>query len=155
MKNLGRIIFISSLFVSFVASLYPQNIKPYATVIDAWVVDNVLLDGKKGIEIHIKVDTYNHGTFEAYASFLFFLEDGSTLKDFNGEYVAGNGQVAASAAFTPSSSEASDEIVVFIPYEEMHVKGAKANLKCLSIIYDYKWRRIAISDYLYFSVNDE
>lgn len=148
-----RLFLIVSLFVVFACLLYSQNIRPYARITDFWTRDEVVLNERKGLELHLSLDIYNHGSFEAHARFLFYLEDGSILKDFNGEYVTLDGQVTVEQTFTPNTAEENYEIVVFMPYEELHVKGAKGNLKCLGLIYDYDNKQIAVSDYLTFFVD--
>ncbi len=148
-----RLFLIVLLFSLSACLLYSQNIRPYARITDFWTEDNVVVGGRSGMNIHLVLDVYNHGGFEAYARFLFYLHDGSMLRDYNGEYVTLDGQVTVEKTFTPKSAEENYDVIVFMPYDELHVKGAKANLKCLGLIYDYNNEQIAISDYITFFVD--
>ncbi len=149
----ARLLWVVLLFVSFACLLHPQNIAPYAEVTNFWIENEVFLDDQIGMEIHLKVNMYNHGGFEAHARFLFYLTDGSMLKDYNGEYVTLDGQVTVEKTFMPKSAEENYEVVVFMPYDELHVKGARANLKCLGLIYGYNNEQLAVSDYIIFFVD--
>ncbi len=148
-----RICFIIQLLILSTCVLHSQNIKPYAQITDFWVEDDVSDGDQMGLNLHLVIDIYNHGGFKAYARFLFYLEDGTMLRDYNGEYVTFDGQVTVEQTFRPKTAEESYEIIVFMPYDELHVKGAKANLKCLGLIYDYNDEQVAISDYLTFFVD--
>ncbi len=153
MKN-TKLFLIVLLFSLSTCLLYSQNIQPYAIITDFWTENDVFVDDIRGMEIHLALDVYNHGGFEAYARFLFYLDDGSMLRDYNGEYTTFDGQVTVEKVFMPQTAEENYDVVVFMPYDELHVKGARAILKCLGLIYDYNNEQIAISDYITFFVDD-
>lgn len=153
MKRQKLFLIVVLLCVLSACLLHSQNIRPYARITDFWTKDDVVFEDRRGLELHLSLDIYNHGSFEAHVRFLFYLEDGTVLKDFNGEYVTLDGQVTVEKTFTPTTAEENYEVVVFMPYEELHVKGAKGNLKCLGLIYDYDNKQIAVSDYVTFFVD--
>ncbi len=147
-------ILISALFFLPSVLLYSQNISSSAVIKEVWIDNDIIFNNAEGIEVHIVVEVHNHINREGQVAFLFFLEDISPLKDYNGEYVSINGQVFTSTKFRADSAADTKTVVVFIPYKEMHVQGANVNLKCLAIVYDYQGRQIAMSDYIDFTVEE-
>ncbi|MCI4667748.1 MAG: hypothetical protein MRZ79_06270 [Bacteroidia bacterium] len=96
-----------------------------------WAEYGVWQDGKKGMKIHANFVVNNLKGQKCSLNAWFSFQNGNKLKDFNGRFKTGSGQVATYEYFTPlyDNTRFSD-FVMFIPYDELHCTGTgKYNLR--------------------------
>ena len=89
-----------------------------------WADFDVWEDGEKGMRIHAKFEIEEaKGTKGEVISYFFFNVPGEKpLKDFNGKYATGKGNVAVTKAISLKYDRAVfDDFQMFIPYKELHV----------------------------------
>jgi hypothetical protein len=92
---------------------------------------NVTKDDEFGMEIHLKLNITGGkgGSFNANA--YFFFRDGRPLRDFDNKYFTKTGFVSTSQRLTPEyESTEYDDIVLFIPYDQLHLNEESCQLKC-------------------------
>lgn len=97
----------------------------FCTINKDWQEHNILVNGQKGMRIHINLDVVNmlntKGRFVAY----FYSEDGEALKDQNNLYKTDDGHISTHVDFKPSYQNANyADLSVFIPYDELHISEA-------------------------------
>ena len=99
-----------------------QNL-PTAKILKIWKNDNVSVDGKKGLKIHVHFEVNNMKNKTGNVVAYFYHKNGTDgLKDTNNKYHTTSGTVATSSAFTPSYDNSSyKDFTLFIPYSELHV----------------------------------
>lgn len=99
-----------------------QNL-PTAKILKIWKNDNVSVDGKKGLKIHVHFEVNNMKNNTGNVVAYFYHKNGTDgLKDTNNKYHTTSGTVATSSAFTPSYDNSSyKDFTLFIPYSELHV----------------------------------
>ena len=101
-----------------------------------WTEHNVYQNGVKGMMLHAKfrvVNAYNQsGKVIAY----FHYNDGTALKDFNGQYCTNDGKVCVSSAIRPGYKDTTyDNLSIFMPYEELHMGSGRSELNYRMQIY--------------------
>ena len=96
---------------------------PTAKILKIWKNDNVSVDGKKGLKIHVHFEVNNMKNNTGNVVAYFYHKNGTDgLKDTNNKYHTTSGTVATSSAFTPSYDNSSyKDFTLFIPYSELHV----------------------------------
>lgn len=99
-----------------------QNL-PTAKILKIWKNDNVSVDGKKGLKIHVHFEVNNMKNKTGDVVAYFCHKNGTDrLKDTNNKYNTVEGNVCTSSAFTPSYDNSSyKDFTLFIPYSELHV----------------------------------
>ena len=99
-----------------------QNL-PTAKILKIWKNDNVSVDGKKGLKIHVHFEVNNMKNKTGNVVAYFYHKNGTDgLKDTNNKYHTTSGTVATSSGFTPSYDNSSyKDFTLFIPYSELHV----------------------------------
>lgn len=100
------------------------------TVQNVWQEHNVVVDGLTGMSIHLKLETYNLKNTVCQAIAYFYFDNNEPLKDFNDTYSTENGNISASTEFTPIYDPAAfNDLVISIPYDELHLLAGKHALK--------------------------
>ncbi|MBQ2124100.1 MAG: BACON domain-containing protein [Bacteroidaceae bacterium] len=124
-----------------------------ATIQDITVKHNVTTNGAKGMEILVDFNVRNMlnrtGTCNAY----FYTSDGNyALQDGNNKYKTQSGKVCSTKEFKPpyKSTDYTD-LVIFIPYSELHMGSGTHSLKCFISIFDDKGTEIVQSDWIDFT----
>lgn len=124
---------------------------------NVWVEHNVIqyvgLIPIKGMKIHAKFHINNmlnkQGQIVAYFSF----QNGTVLKDYNGQYRASDGQVSVGENFTPNYKNCVyNNYTLFMPYTELHCTGTSYLRFKLQIFEKTSgsWKSIASSNYTNF-----
>ena len=82
------------------------------------------------MNIHVEFDIEGYKGYECSATAWFYDAYGNPLRDFNGLYKTWQGQVCSYTTFSPRyySSNFSD-LVIFIPYTELHMAPGSHNLQ--------------------------
>ena len=105
-----------------------------------WFESYVYEAGKIGIRIHIALTVHNREekSMLLLAHFGSVWSGGSIpLQDFNNLYRDSNGNVATSINFSPmSDSSMYDDLILFIPYDELHLLPGYHNLQFVLGLYD-------------------
>lgn len=95
---------------------------------------NVSRGGRKGLLIQVGLETHRLRRRTLKVNALFYLQDDSPLKDFDGEFTTSSGQVGVASIIVPkylhtSFAVGSDEgIELFVPYEEMHLGSGRTDM---------------------------
>jgi len=103
---------------------------PDAEIIRVWEEENVSVDGKMGLEIHINFNINGFPGVLCQAVAYFYDENGQALKDSNNEYKTPAGLVAAQTDFTPAYDQTSfEDLTIAIPYDELHLPAGETKPK--------------------------
>lgn len=94
--------------------------KPTAFVNNVETVHNVYQNGRKGMRIYVNFTVKNHKGKAVKASAFFYQQSGTALKDLNGKYEVGD-KVAISKMVYPGAESFRKQIVLFLPYDELHI----------------------------------
>lgn len=93
-----------------------------ATIKRVWVDHNASNGSKRGMRIHINFDVNGMLNRTGQAAVYFYYSNGNALKDTNGSYRTGNGNVATHVDFTPNYTNCNfGDLQIFMPYDELHV----------------------------------
>lgn len=126
----------------------------YVTINKVWVDHNQYQDGVKGMLIHTDFDAVGMKDHKVYVAAYFYFDDGTPLKDEDGEFSTPDGQVCVASRQTVSydSSNFSD-YKLFIPNDQLHVRDA--NLKFYVRVEDDTMDdKTKISDYHTFKIGN-
>lgn len=131
MKQLliSLILFITSVFVATAAKVPVRPEKNTTAKINrVWVEPGTVRDGKQGLTIHADIDLDDaKGRLIGCQAMFYSSPGGWSLRDKNGQYrVSPSLNYVAAFHFFRSdecSSRNRDDIAVFIPVEELHIKG--------------------------------
>ena len=95
-----------------------------AKINKVWVVDNVMFDKEKFLEIHINFTTENMGGKIGQVAAYFYDSDNNALLDANGSYKSADGHVAFQRTFTPQATYnyTCEDFTLYMPYYELHAK---------------------------------
>jgi hypothetical protein len=105
-------------------------------ITDVWLEHSIYEGSEKGMNIHAKFRVFNEGYPTKLTAYV-HEENGNRLKDSDGNYSAGDGQVCASTRiFTPEDSDYHHE-KIFFPYDQFDIaqKGEYA-LKLDVVLWD-------------------
>lgn len=106
------------------------NGAPEAEIIKVWEEENISVDGKNGLNIHLRFNVNYLKGVRCQAVAYFYSEEGQALKDANNEYKTPAGLVASQVDFTPGYDQATfDDLVISIPYDELHLGGGQQKPK--------------------------
>ncbi len=72
------------------------------------------------MSIFVNFSVKNHQGRAVKASAFFYRQSGTALKDFNGNYGIGN-KVAISRVVYPREELFGNQVVMFLPYDELHI----------------------------------
>lgn len=113
---------------------------PTATLENVRIVENAVVDGDKGIEIHANIVVRNARNHRLQIVAWFYYETGNPLMDFDGKYRSGDGQVTVNrdVAISDDTVDLGD-FVLFIPYEQLDIKDpGQTALEFDMGIYDFQ-----------------
>ncbi len=112
--------------------------QPRAEIKQVWVEHNVYKNNRKGMQIHVnfQVDRLKGKQIEVAAYFHF--DNGTKLKDSDGQFKTRDGQVCAYSRMEPSyDSSTWEDFKLFLPYQQLHVTdGVKHQLKFNVFVWD-------------------
>jgi hypothetical protein len=149
------IIFCFSILATLLIGI--SNIKAQsvsATIEKLWEEYDVFQGSEKGMKIHVKFSVNNMlnktGTCNAY----FYYKNGLALNDYNQHYYTSDGKVSTGEKYTPSYTNAIyEDLVLFIPYSELHLGDGRHDIKFQIQIFDNNTRSITKSNYREFYIN--
>ena len=108
----------------------PKPKKRTATINSVKADHDVMVNGVKGVTLHINMDIANCKGVDCKCGAWLYYADGTKVKDTNGNYRtnATDGQVYATAPFKPIYDNSHfDDLQLFFPYDEFHVEGKDVN----------------------------
>lgn len=99
-----------------------ENTPKSASISNVWVDHNVIVNGRKGMRIHVQFSVKNMLYRTGKVAIYFYNDANSTpLKDYNGSYCATDGNVAYHENYTPSYADCEySDFKLFMPTEELH-----------------------------------
>jgi uncharacterized caspase-like protein len=119
---------------------------------------DVCQEGRKGMLVHAHVSIKGLKGAKAEVSLYFNKADGSTLKDRDGRYKTGAGQVSTHVKLTPNYDDTNwKDLQLFMPYKQLHLAIGKHDLKFDLYVWDHssgKSVKLAQSDWQNFTVTD-
>lgn len=126
--------------------------EPTASVDQIWLEHNKWYMGVlKGMEVHVKFQTFNQRGILGVCNALFYLSDGRQIMDTNFQYRSLYGQVVASDSFIPQYDNTTfNDFVIFMPYTELHLSG---HWDCMVQVEVVIGGQTAKSDFAYFTYN--
>lgn len=109
---------------------------PEVSYRDMWVDYGVYESGRQGLRVHLKFNVQHMKGKPCRAEVLFSQVSGLPLTDQNGRYATSEGKVAVTADFSPQyDSSDFNDLVMFIPYDELHLPSGKHMLKLNAGLY--------------------
>lgn len=103
---------------------------------NVWVTHNMFQNGQLGMNIHANFGVSNMKGRNGTCSAFFYYANGAKLMDFNQFYRAMDGQVMALTAITPIYDHALfEDLVIFMPYSELHMQPGSHNLKMILSVF--------------------
>lgn len=144
---LKLVLFSFSLFLSIEAlgqtSAEIQNI---------WIDYDVTENYQKGMRIHVKFSVEGMLNKQGECTVWFYKADGTALTDYNRKCYTDDGKVATYENFKPSYTNSQfEDFKIFMPYNELHLAEGEFQLKFCVGIFDDIDKKIANSDYKYFT----
>lgn len=126
--------------------------EPTASIEKIWLEHNKWFMGVlKGMEVHVKFQTFNRRGVAGFCNALFYLSDGRQIMDTNFQYRSLTGQVMATQSFIPPYDNTTfNDLVIFIPYTELHLDGHWECKVQVEVLLD---GQTAKSDFAYFTYN--
>jgi hypothetical protein len=102
----------------------PNPVKRTSVINSVKADHNVSVNGKKGVTLHINLDTVHCNGVDCKCGAWLYYSDGKPVQDTNQQYCSTDGQVAASVPFKPAYDNTHfDDLQLFFPYDEFHIKG--------------------------------
>lgn len=112
-----------------------------------WVEFDTVDAGRYGMKILVKYQVDNLKPIKCQATAFFYSDDGAPLKDTNNKYCSTDGQVCVSDNFAlPYGSSLDKYFTLFMPYDELHLKGEHALTFCVRLYNQQENVDIAWSD---------
>lgn len=128
-----------------------SSISPKAKIHKVWAEHNVMYDGKKCMEIHVKFEVDNMKGKTGRVIAYFYTDSGTALTDYNSSYRTTNGKVSVGEDFTPSyDSSIWNDFVLYIPNSELHITNS-GDYKFFVNIWSYNSDDLAESDWVSFT----
>ena len=126
--------------------------EPTASIEKIWLEHNKWFMGVlKGMEVHVKFQTFNRRGVAGFCNALFYLSDGRQIMDTNFQYRSLTGQVMATQSFIPPYDNTTfNDLVLFLPYTELHLDGHWECKVQVEVLLD---GQTAKSDFAYFTYN--
>lgn len=104
---------------------------------NVWVDHNVHEGGVKGMRIHLRFDVNGCQGLDVKAVAYFYYKSGQALKDTNKAYRTVTGEVSVSQKLNlPYVNSHYNDLVIFMPYDELHMAKGHADLKFNVQIYE-------------------
>ena len=122
---------------------------------NVWVDHNVTQKGQKGMRIHLRFVANGRLNRQCEASVFFYFSSGKPLRDFDNKYYSQSGDVVTWEKFTPKYDSARyNDLKLFIPYDQLHMKSGDHRLKLKAKLYDKGARQtFAESGFVNFTFN--
>lgn len=142
-------------FYAISGNLVSQTAPSNASYIESVTVDyNAYENSQNGIGIHIRFKVADRKDVPCIAAAYFYYESGDVLRDLNGEYTSYDSQVSVGQNFTPQyDNSVFDDLVLFIPNDELHTGTGRYDLKFKVELYDYNTQSsFSTSDYYHFYI---
>ncbi len=115
----------------------PWRSKPGIAAVRTASYHNVRVSGQSGMAINVRFNAENLERRRLYVAVYFFFSSGSPLRDIDGTYKSGDGQVSTGASFIPRDQRATGNVTLEIPYAELHVAPrTHSNLGYRVLIFD-------------------
>lgn len=106
------------------------------TVNKIWLEHGVTQNDQKGLRVHIEVELDGYKGFDMRAIAYFESPKGVGHKDLNNRYRTADGNVSASKKFSPRyDNSIYNDLKIFIPLSELHLKEGKYTYYCVVQIY--------------------
>ena len=103
--------------------------KRTATINSVTADHNVIVNGQKGVTLHINLDIVHCKGVDCKCGAWLYYANGNPVKDTNNKYYSPDGQVAASVPFKPGYDDTHyGDLQLFFPYDEFHIEGK--NVSC-------------------------
>lgn len=103
--------------------------KRTATINSVTADHNVIVNGQKGVTLHINLDIVHCKGVDCKCGAWLYYANGNPVKDTNNQYRTVDGQVAASVPFKPGYDDTHyGDLQLFFPYDEFHIEGK--NVSC-------------------------
>ena len=96
-----------------------------------WIEFDVTKDGEKGLVFHLDFNVYD--LKNQPMTVIIFIEHpkGNVMKDLNGKYCTNDGSVCVTNYIRPGSDKTHfDDLTLFLPYKEVHMKKGEMNYFC-------------------------
>ena len=130
-----------------------QQLAPSATIKEVRPEFDVERQGIRGMDIHLAFSVLNATDHTFAAAAHFYFAAGMPLRDFNGEYCAPDGTVFVGRTWQPGRIYLGyQNVVLFMPYSELHMRSGNHNLGFVASIWDDGGRRLAQSDLFPFTL---
>ena len=128
-----------------------SSISPKAKIHKVWAEHNVMYDGKKCMEIHVKFEVDNMKGKTGRVSAYFYTDSGTALTDYNSSYRTTSGKVSVGEDFTPSYDNSIwNDFVLYIPNSELHITNS-GDYKFFVNIWSHNSDDLAESDWVSFT----
>lgn len=128
-----------------------SSISPKAKIHKVWAEHNVMYDGKKCMEIHVKFEVDNMKGKTGRVIAYFYTDSGTALTDYNSSYRTTNGKVSVGEDFTPSYDNSIwNDFVLYIPNSELHITNS-GDYKFFVNIWSHNSDDLAESDWVSFT----
>ena len=106
------------------------------TVNKIWLEHGVTQNDQDGLRVHIEVELNGYKGSDMRAIAYFESPKGVGHKDLNNRYHTTDGNVSASKKFSPSYDNSTfNDLKIFIPLSELHLKEGKHTYYCVVQIY--------------------
>ena len=103
--------------------------KRTATINSVTADHNVIVNGQKGVTLHINLDIVHCKGVDCKCGAWLYYANGNPVKDTNNKYYSSDGQVSASVPFKPPYDDTHyGDLQLFFPYDEFHIEGK--NVSC-------------------------
>ena len=128
-----------------------SSISPKAKIHKVWAEHNVMYDGKKCMEIHVKFEVDNMKGKTGRVTAYFYTDSGTALTDYNSSYRTTSGKVSVGEDFTPSYDNSIwNDFVLYIPNSELHITNS-GDYKFFVNIWSHNSDDLAESDWVSFT----
>jgi len=150
-------IFTALCFITTIVSIIvavkttsPTSSNPSGNIEEIWQEHDVFENNRRGMKIYINFSVSNMLNKEGFCSVYFYYLNGAPLKDYDNMYVTSDGNVAVYRTYKSDYKISYYNYVLFMPYDELHLKPGFYDLEFFVEIADDDWNRIAISKYFSF-----
>lgn len=129
-------------------------IKVSAEILDIQQEHNIIIDSSLGMNIHVKFEIDNMLDKDCECAAYFYDDKKRVLKDTNQRYHSADGVVSVGTHIKPNYTNCIyNDLVLFIPYSELHLSEGFHNLSFVVIIFDDNSTVISKSNYYNFNIN--
>ena len=127
-----RFLLLLTLLLTSAGIAFAQSV----TVNKIWLEHNATQNNEKGLRIHTEVSLIGYKGSDMRAIAYFESPKGVGHKDLNNRYRTTDGNVSASVTFCPGyENTIYEDLKIFIPLSELHLKEGKHTYYCVVQIY--------------------